>query len=301
MSSDNASATVTYTSISSDSNGLSWGIPLVNADELPEMDPYEEVTQQGQVPPLTPANVPNPMKLEEHVLVYVPEPEHPEYHLPSDDDMQVEDQPYADDASSTAESPRYIANSDSMKQDIDEDSINYPDEPEDGEEDDDEDPKEDPSEEHKPEDDDEDPKEDPNEEPSKGSDETEPFEEDETTVTPLPPGHLAVESPLFLLSPTSPSYDQAPLGHSVAMIHMRDDILEEDMPPQRIFALTAPPPGCDVAESSVVVVTRAPRGQYDFVDTVETGQGLIRSPGHDALTIARAAGRAEDVGYVRAL
>ncbi|GJZ53965.1 hypothetical protein Tco_0608850 [Tanacetum coccineum] len=40
--------------------------------------------------------------------VYVPEPEHPEYHAPSDDDIQVEDQPYADDASPTAESPGYI-------------------------------------------------------------------------------------------------------------------------------------------------------------------------------------------------
>ncbi|GJV99450.1 hypothetical protein Tco_0663767 [Tanacetum coccineum] len=47
MSSDNASSAVTYTSISSDSNGLSWGIPLVNAGELSKMDPYEEVTQQG--------------------------------------------------------------------------------------------------------------------------------------------------------------------------------------------------------------------------------------------------------------
>ncbi|GKG00317.1 hypothetical protein Tco_0302007, partial [Tanacetum coccineum] len=46
---------------------------------------------------------------------------------------------------------------------------------------------------------------------------------------------------------------------------------------------------------------RASRGQYDFVDAVGTGQGLIRSPGHDVLTITRAADRAEDVGYVRAL
>nr|GFD39922.1 hypothetical protein [Tanacetum cinerariifolium] len=46
---------------------------------------------------------------------------------------------------------------------------------------------------------------------------------------------------------------------------------------------------------------RAPRSQYDFVDTVEAGQGLIRSPGHDTLTIARAADRAEDASYVRAL
>ncbi|GKF92882.1 hypothetical protein Tco_0279601, partial [Tanacetum coccineum] len=46
---------------------------------------------------------------------------------------------------------------------------------------------------------------------------------------------------------------------------------------------------------------RAPIGQYDFVDVVKVGQGLIRSPGHVARTIARAADRAEDVGYVRAL
>ncbi|GJR11977.1 putative reverse transcriptase domain-containing protein, partial [Tanacetum coccineum] len=157
---DNASSTVTYTSISSDSNELSWGIPLVNVGELSEMDPYEEVAQQGQVPPLSPAYVPDPMELEEHVPVYVPEPEHPEYHAPSDNDIHVEDQPYADDASPTAESPGYIADSDSMEEDTDEDYINYPDEPEDGEEDDDEDPEEDPeedpSEEHEPEDDEDD-------------------------------------------------------------------------------------------------------------------------------------------------
>ncbi|GJZ16215.1 hypothetical protein Tco_0551892 [Tanacetum coccineum] len=67
MSSDNASSAITYTSISFDSNGPSWGIPL-----------------------------------------------------------------------SIAESPRHIADLESMK----EDSIDYPDEPED----DDEDPEEDPDE-----------------------------------------------------------------------------------------------------------------------------------------------------------
>ncbi|GKE60944.1 hypothetical protein Tco_1511311 [Tanacetum coccineum] len=103
------------------------------------------------------------------------------------------------------------------------------------------------------------------------------------------------------IPPTSPAYDQAPFGHRAVMIRIRDDIPEEDIPPQRRFVLAAPPPGCDVAESSVAAAARAPRGQYDFVDTVEAGQGLIRSPGHDARTIARAADRAEDVGYVRAL
>ncbi|GJZ31058.1 hypothetical protein Tco_0576105 [Tanacetum coccineum] len=99
---------------------------------------------------------------------------------------------------------------------------------------------------------------------------------------------FAARSPLFLLPPTSPAYDQAPLGHRASMIRMRDDIPKEDMPPQRRFLLTAPPPGCDVAESSVTAA-RPPRGQYGFVDTVKAGQGLIRSPGHDVRTIGRVA------------
>nr|GEV11571.1 putative reverse transcriptase domain-containing protein [Tanacetum cinerariifolium] len=248
MSSDNAQSAVTYMSISSNSDGPSWGIPLMNAGELPEMDPYDEVAQQGQAHPLSPAYVPDPMELDEHVPVYVSGPEHPEYHAPSDDDMQVED--------------------------------------------DDEDPEEnlegDPSEEHEPEDDDEDLEKDPNEEhepkdkntkePSKGSDETEPFEEDKIVVTPPPPRHR----------------------RRAAMIRRRDDILKEDMPPRRRFALTGPPPRYDVAES-FTAATRAPRSQYNFVDTVEAGHGLIRSPGHDTRTIARVDDIVEDVGYVRAL
>ncbi|GKF43680.1 hypothetical protein Tco_0130232, partial [Tanacetum coccineum] len=102
------------------------------------------------------------------------------------------------------------------------------------------------------------------------------------------------------ISPTSPAYDQAPLSHRAIMIRMRDDIPDEDMPPQRGFVLTAPPHGCDVAES-FAAAARPPRGQYDFVDTVVAGQCLICSPGHDARTITRVADKAEDVGYVRAL
>ncbi|GKG47369.1 hypothetical protein Tco_0506854, partial [Tanacetum coccineum] len=75
------------------------------------------------------------MELDEHVPVYIPDLEHPEYHAPSDDDIQVEDQPYANDASLIAESLGHIADSKSME----EDSTDYPDEPEDLEED----PKED--------------------------------------------------------------------------------------------------------------------------------------------------------------
>nr|GEV16523.1 putative reverse transcriptase domain-containing protein [Tanacetum cinerariifolium] len=165
MSSDNAQYAVTCTSISSNSDGPSWDIPLMNAGEFPKMDPYEEVAQQGQIYPLSPAYV----------------------------------------------------------------------------EGDDEDPEEDRSEEHELEDDNEDPEEDPNEEHEpKDKDTKEPSE-----------GSDEIES-------------------------------------------------CDVAESSAAAA-RAPRSQYDFVDTVKAGQGLIRSPGHDTRTIARAADRGEDVGYVKAL
>nr|GEU36774.1 putative reverse transcriptase domain-containing protein [Tanacetum cinerariifolium] len=291
MSSNNTLSAVTYISISSNSDRPSWGIPLMNAGELSKIDPYKEVAQQGQEHPLSPAYVSDLMELDELVSVYVSKAEHPEYHAPSDDDIQVED--------------------------------------------DDEDPEEDlekdPSEEHKPKDDD--PKEDPNEEnkpkdedtrePFEGSDENEPFEEDETAVTPPPPRHPGMrisvrpQTPMAAsthalidayaagssptpLPPNSPAYDQASLSRRAAMIRMRDDIPKEDMPPRRRFVLTAFPPGCDVAKSSAAVA-RAPRSQYNFIDNVEAGQGLIRIPGHDTRTIARAADRAEDVGYVIAL
>ncbi|GJR58324.1 hypothetical protein Tco_1500486 [Tanacetum coccineum] len=333
MSSDNASSTVTYTYISSDSNGPSWGIPLANAGELLKIDPYEEVAQQGQAPPMSPAYVPDPMELDENV--------------------PVEDQPYADDALPTAESPGHIVDSKSME----EDSIDYPNEPED----DDEDPKEDPEEDHTDdpadgEDSDDEPSnddtDDEDENPTKDGEEEEhiapadpsmvlvvdhvpsagdmeAFETDESAPTPRSPQTrvpfsqtrlcraqktVRLEPPMSSsteariaehaaapIPPNSLAYDQTPLGHKAAMIRMRDDIPEEGMPPRRIFVLTAPLLGCDVAESSVVVAARPPRGQYDFVDSVEAGQGLIRSAGHDAWTIARAADRAEDVGYVRAL
>nr|GEW89450.1 hypothetical protein [Tanacetum cinerariifolium] len=199
--------------------------------------PYEEVSQRGQVPPLSPSYKPNLIDLDEHVPVYVPEPKHPEYHVPSDDDIQ---------------------------EDTDEDSIDYLDEPKDGEEDDELDPEEDPSEEHEPED--EDTKE---EEPFEGSDETEPFEEDEIAVTSPPHKHCEARI-------------SAPLGHMTAMIHIRDNILKEDMPPQRRFVLTAPLLGCDVAKNSATVASREPKGQYDFVDTVMVGQSLVHSLNHDA-------------------
>nr|GFC82840.1 hypothetical protein [Tanacetum cinerariifolium] len=100
----------------------------MNVGEFPEMDPYEEVAQQGKVHSLSLAYVPDLMKLDEHVPVHVLEPEHPEYYAPSDENVQVDDD-----------------NEDPVE-DLSEEH-----EPED----DNVDPEEDPNEEHKPEDSDE--------------------------------------------------------------------------------------------------------------------------------------------------
>nr|GEZ34076.1 hypothetical protein [Tanacetum cinerariifolium] len=70
MSSDNAQSPVTYTSISSNSDGPSWGIPLMSVNELSEMDPYEEVANKGR------------MALEEDLN---------EEHKPEDEDTKEED------------------------------------------------------------------------------------------------------------------------------------------------------------------------------------------------------------------
>ncbi|GKE95921.1 hypothetical protein Tco_1580776, partial [Tanacetum coccineum] len=131
---------------------------------------------------------------------------HPEYHAPSDDDIQVEDQPYADDASPTAESPGYIADSDSIEEDTDEDSIDYPDDLKNGEDDADEDPKEDPSEEHEPEDDDDDDDTDnEDEEPTEDEEEEEhPAPADSSVVSIVDPVPLAGDTEAFETDESAP-------------------------------------------------------------------------------------------------
>ncbi|GKE43723.1 hypothetical protein Tco_1471007 [Tanacetum coccineum] len=65
MSADSA---VTYTSVHSEAR--SWSIP--------SEDPYEEAARQLlEQAPRSPEYVPDPMELEDHVPVYISEPEHP--------------------------------------------------------------------------------------------------------------------------------------------------------------------------------------------------------------------------------
>nr|GEX06680.1 hypothetical protein [Tanacetum cinerariifolium] len=123
---DSRHSKVLYTSISSFER--SW--------DILDVDPYEEAAIQviEQVaPPLSPAYLPDPIELDEHVPVYVLEPEYPEYlELPADD-IVAEDQPHADDAVTTALSPGYIADSDPKEEPEEEKNADYANEP--GEED----------------------------------------------------------------------------------------------------------------------------------------------------------------------
>ncbi|GKE34619.1 hypothetical protein Tco_1453941, partial [Tanacetum coccineum] len=84
-------------------------------DGLPMMpeDPYAYVEAALQAPP-SPDFVPGPKDPEQAPPLpdYVPGPEYPGYLAPADDEIVVEDQPYAEDALPTTDSPGYIANPD---------------------------------------------------------------------------------------------------------------------------------------------------------------------------------------------
>nr|GFB02376.1 hypothetical protein [Tanacetum cinerariifolium] len=109
--SDSDESGVTYTYISSPFEELS-DIRSPRADDhehlmLPDMleDPYVEVALQAQP---SPDYIPGPEEPEQAPpsLDYVPGPEH------ADDEIVVEDQPYAEDASPIAQSPEYVSESD---------------------------------------------------------------------------------------------------------------------------------------------------------------------------------------------
>ncbi|GKE95940.1 hypothetical protein Tco_1580795, partial [Tanacetum coccineum] len=67
-----------------------------------------------------PEHPPSPVE-----IPYVPEPEYPEYLAPSDAEAPLEDQPLPADASPTALSPGYVADSD-PEEDLEEDHADYP-------------------------------------------------------------------------------------------------------------------------------------------------------------------------------
>ncbi|GJX28248.1 hypothetical protein Tco_0236327 [Tanacetum coccineum] len=202
--SDSDESGVTYTEVSSLFEGLS-DIGSSRADdheylELPGMpeDPYVEAALQA---PPSPDYMPSPEEPEQAPPSpdYVPGPEH------TDDEIVAEDQPSAEDASPTAQSPDYVPESDPEAdpeedddEDPEEDPVNYP--ADGGDDGDDED---EPSEED--EDDDVDMEADEDEEEEEhpalansvvvalpatdqapSAEETESFKTDESTATPPP-------------------------------------------------------------------------------------------------------------------
>ncbi|GKF69276.1 reverse transcriptase domain-containing protein [Tanacetum coccineum] len=100
-----SSSTVTYTSISSDSDLPPWGFHLISDTEPQSPEAAPQSLEQASLSP-----------------DYVPGLEYPEYVAPSDNEILVKDQPLPADASPTALSPGYVANSDPLEDDPEEDS-----------------------------------------------------------------------------------------------------------------------------------------------------------------------------------
>ncbi|GJW84200.1 putative reverse transcriptase domain-containing protein [Tanacetum coccineum] len=254
-----ASSVVTYTSVYTESEpGRPVAPPSPDYVPEPEHPPSLDYVPGPEHPP-SPIDVPN-----------IPEPEYPEYLVPSNGEAPMEDQPLSDDASPVALSPGYMPDSD-PEEDSEEEHADYP---TDGGDDDDE-----PSD-----DDDDDDTDDEDKEPFEDEGDDKEDEEHlapanssaipitrlrkarktvrleppmsasmeaciaEHTVAPTPP--LPVASLLLPLpSPltTSPTNAGAPLGYKAYGIQMRaaspplllpstshrTDIPEADMPPRK--------------------------------------------------------------------
>ncbi|GJY11947.1 hypothetical protein Tco_0381256 [Tanacetum coccineum] len=99
-----SSSTVTYTSISFDSDLPPWGFHLISDAE--PYSPKAAPQSQEQAPPSPD---------------YVPGTEYMEYLAPSNDEIPVEDQPLPADASPIALSPGYVADYDPLEEDLKED------------------------------------------------------------------------------------------------------------------------------------------------------------------------------------
>ncbi|GJR36309.1 hypothetical protein Tco_1211993 [Tanacetum coccineum] len=121
--SDSEHSIVTYTSVSEDDSDI--GSPGVDGPPIMPEDPYAYIMAAYGVPSSA-DYIPDPEAPPSPVyLPYVPEPVYPEYMPPEDDVLLAEEQPLHATASPTAESPRYIPESD-PEEDPEEDPADYP-------------------------------------------------------------------------------------------------------------------------------------------------------------------------------
>ncbi|GJU80799.1 putative reverse transcriptase domain-containing protein [Tanacetum coccineum] len=217
-----ASSAVTYTSVYTDSEPgrVFWGadeeIPdggvprviVLGYDGLP-MHPEHPASPDyvpGPEHPASPDYVPGPEHPPSPIEIpFVPEPEYPEYLVPSEDEAPMEDQPLPADASPVALSPGYVPDSDpeeDPEEDSEEEHADYPADGGDG----DDEPSDDDTDDDDADDDDEEPFEDeeddeeeeehlapadssaiPIVDPVPSAGDTEAFETDESAPTPRPP------------------------------------------------------------------------------------------------------------------
>ncbi|GKB44498.1 hypothetical protein Tco_0889440 [Tanacetum coccineum] len=194
----------------------------------------------GPEHPPSPDYVPGPEHPPSPVEVpYVPEPEYPKYLVPSDAEAPLEDQPLPADASSTALSPGYVADSDpdeDPKEDPEEDHADYPADGGDG----DDEPSDD--------DDDEDDIDDEDEEPFEDDDDDEEEEHlaptDSSAIPIVDPVPSAGDTEAFETDEIAPTPVPSPRRHKVRMsVRPQTPILlPSEAKVERLLALPIPPP-----------------------------------------------------------
>ncbi|GKE76244.1 hypothetical protein Tco_1542364, partial [Tanacetum coccineum] len=226
----------------------------------------------GPEHPPSPDYVPGPKHPPSPVEVpYVPEPEYPEYLVPSDVKAPLEDQPLPTDASPTALSPSYVADSD-PEEDPKEDHADYPADGGDG----DDEPFDD--------DDDED-TDDEDEEPFEDEDDDEEEEEhlalaDSSAIPviriPFAQRLRRARKTVRLEPPMSPSMKARIAEYAVAPtppspLSPWKDILEAELPPRKRLCLTAPTSRYEVGESSTAAPrpTGGHRTDYRLIGTMD--------------------------------
>ncbi|GKE24449.1 hypothetical protein Tco_1435961 [Tanacetum coccineum] len=280
-----ASFAVTYTSVYIDSEPgrVFWG-----ADEELSDGGSPRVIVYGYdglpMQPVAPSSydyVPGPEHPPSPVEVpYVPEPEYPEYLVPSDDEAPLEDQPLHADASPTALSVGYVADSDldeDPEEDPEEDHADYP---ADGGDADDE-----------PSNDDDDDTDDEDEEPFEDENDDEEEEEhlasaDSSAIPVVDLVPSVGDTEAFKTDETSPSIPSPPLLPPPSSLYLPPPVPTSSplpsppLPP--LAALLFIPSPVDQSSTAAPRPTGGHRANYGFIGTMDAE---IRRQ------------RAEEVGY----
>ncbi|GKB03580.1 hypothetical protein Tco_0831723 [Tanacetum coccineum] len=316
-----SSSTVTYTSVYTDSEP--WIFQWVSNEE-PEV-PAEAPPSIDYVPEPEHPPSPNYVPGLEHPPSpdYVPGPEYPEYLVPSDAEAPIEDQPLPADASPTALSSGYIADSDPEEdpnEDLKEDPADYltdgGNEEEEEESFGDDADDEDEEEASEDEDEEEDEEEDEHLAPADSfvvlaidhvpsTEDTKAFETDESAPTPPSPRPRRASISIRLPPPMSasmeariadPTYAEAPLGYRAARIRLRVASLSTHHPseiPSPPLLLPSTTHRDDILEADMPLRKRAcftaPTSRYKVGES--SSAAVARQPGLDVATVDAILGR----------